>query len=57
MAHLRSITRKCLTCQKPATVALYSTGNVHMGDYCKACGQRAEKRLNATEAADREARR
>lgn len=50
MAYLRSIERECLTCRKRATVELVNRFNESMGHYCKPCGQRAEKRLQASEA-------
>lgn len=45
MAHLRSITRKCQSCDKTATVQLYGIRNTEYGYYCDRCGKVAEKAL------------
>jgi uncharacterized ferredoxin-like protein len=45
MAHLRDIRRVCIICQKTAVVELIGAFNSAYGVYCKACGNKALKRL------------
>lgn len=52
MAHLREIyVPDCQQygCKSRATVSLYSTRNERHGDYCKAHGKAAERRLQRQE--------
>lgn len=50
-AYIRSIEQECqgAGCTKRATVAVYNSKNAKYGEYCKRCGQRALKRLQAME--------
>jgi hypothetical protein len=47
--HTRSIENKCKHCGARATVELYNRYNAPSGYFCKKCGEKEAKRLEAWE--------
>lgn len=50
MAYLEEIVKPCQLCGSPAKVHLYNQHNMHVGWYCRRCGNRKLKQLQYQES-------